>query len=116
MDEARDFMSEDERALETRAKRATLLSLAAVAVVAAALAVIAFFAVERERERELVQWQIRLGLVADSRALDVGRWVDARLAVLRDIAQNASVQLYMTNLELEAPAADAVEGQYLRIV
>lgn len=114
MDEARDFMSEEERALERRARCATLFSLAAVAAVALALAVAAFVAVERERARETVAWQVRLGLVADSRALDVGRWVDARFAVLRGIAQNASVQLYMTNLELGAPAADAVERQYLR--
>lgn len=114
MDEAPDFMSEDERALENRARRATLLSLAAVAGVALLLAVAAFVAVQRERARELVGWQVRLGLVADSRALDVGRWVEARFAVLNGIAQNASVQLYMTNLELGAPSADAVEGQYLR--
>lgn len=114
MNEARDLMSEDERALENRARRATLLSLAAVAAVALLLAVAAFVMVQRERERELVGWQVRLGLVADSRALDVGRWVEARFAVLRGIAQNASVQLYVTNLELGAPSADAVEGQYLR--
>lgn len=114
MDEARDFMSDDERALEGKARRATLLSLAAVAVVALVLTAVAFATVQRERARELVAWQVRLGLVADSRALDLGRWVEARFATLLGVAQNASVQLYMTNLELGAPAADAVEAQYLR--
>jgi PAS domain S-box-containing protein len=116
MDETPELMSPEELALERRAKRSTLLSLGAVALAAAVLAGLAFVYVQRERERDLVQWQVRLGIVADSRALDIGRWVDDRFAVLRDIAQNLSVQLYMTNLELNAPQADAdaVEGQYLR--
>lgn len=116
MDETPELMSPEELALERRAKRSTLLSLGAVALAAAVLAGLAFLYVQRERERDLVQWQVRLGIVADSRALDIGRWVDDRFAVLRDIAQNLSVQLYMTNLELTAPQpdADVVEGQYLR--
>ena len=116
MDETPELMSPEELALERRAKRSTLLSLAAVTLVAVVLAGLAFLYVQRERERDLLQWQIRLGIVADSRALDVGRWVDSRFTVLRDIAQNVSVQLYMTNLELGTPQADAdaVEGQYLR--
>lgn len=116
MDETPELMSPEELALERRAKRSTLLSLGAVALAAVILAGLAFLYVQRERERDLVQWQVRLGIVADSRALDIGRWVDDRFAVLRDIAQNLSVQLYMTNLELNSPQpdSDAVEGQYLR--
>ncbi len=116
MDETSELMSPDELALERRARRSTLLSLGAVTLAAVVLAASAFLYVQRERERDLVQWQVRLGIVADSRALDLGRWVDDRFAVLRDIAQNLSVQLYMTNLEANAPQpdADAVEGQYLR--
>lgn len=116
MDETPELMSPEELALERRAKRSALLSLGAVALAAVVLAGLAFVYVQRERERDLLQWQIRVGIVADSRALDVGRWVDERFSVLRGIAQNVSVQLYMTNLELDTqlPDTDAVEGQYLR--
>lgn len=114
MDESQNVMSPEERELDRRAKRSTLVSLGAVMLVAVVLAGIAYDYVRRERARELVQWQVRLGIVADSRALDVGRWVDDQFGVLRGIAQNASVQLYMTNLEYAVPDADAVEGQYLR--
>lgn len=111
-----DIMTTEEAGLERRAKRATLLTMAGLAVAAVVGIVLALGFLQREKERDLLSWQVRLGLVADSRALDVGRWVEDRLSVLRDLAQNPSVQLYMTNLSLGIDGGDAeqVEGRYLR--
>ena len=36
----------------------------------------AFSFVESERQREIQQWQIRLGIVADSRAAAVNEWIE----------------------------------------
>ncbi len=87
----------------------------------------AFRFVEQERQRDLQAWQIRLGIVADSRVAAVQEWVEQNFATLRELTQNASLQLYMTELTLaEEEAADgspaeedviggeAAEAGYLR--
>lgn len=78
----------------------------AVGIVAAT--VVAIFAailfVSAEKEREMQAWQVRLGLVADTRVADLQSWLDGNFKVLREISENASVQLYMT--ELEGAAGD----------
>jgi PAS domain S-box-containing protein len=75
--------------------------------------------VDNERQRELTQWQVRLGIVADSRAAEVNRWLAGNLADLTALADNESVQLYVGSIdEFSADPAqqDQVEGfrQYLR--
>ena len=111
-----DVMSAEEVALERRARRFTLFAMAVLLGVALLGVALAVGFVQREKEHDMLQWRIRLGVVADSRAQDVGRWVEDRFTTLRDLAQNASVQLYMTNLSLGIAEndADQVEGQYLR--
>src|SRR4051794_35998993 len=61
---------------------------------------LSFKFVEQERARELQAWQIRLGIVADSRAAAVNEWAEQNFATLRELAENASLQLYMTELSL----------------
>jgi HD-GYP domain-containing protein (c-di-GMP phosphodiesterase class II) len=75
--------------------------------------------VDQEREREEAQWRVRMGIVADSRAAEIGRWLDRQLAELYGLAQNQSLQLYVDQIgELSADPtqADQVEGlrDYLR--
>lgn len=60
---------------------------------------------ESERARELRDWQSRMSIVADSRFADIDRWLDGQLADLRGIADNQSVQLYMTLLHSEGMTA-----------
>lgn len=60
--------------------------------------VVAHLFVEDERQRATQAWQIRLGIVADSRAAAVNEWFDRNFATLRDLAENASLQLYLTEL------------------
>ncbi|MCW8951350.1 MAG: PAS domain-containing protein [Rhodospirillales bacterium] len=58
----------------------------------------AFKFVENERERDLQAWQIRLGIVSDSRTAAVAEWIDGNFASMRELVENASLQLYMTEL------------------
>ena len=93
----------------------------AVALVAAIVASV-FFAnrfVADERARNLQVWQNRLGIVADSRAAAVNEWIEQNFATLRELTANASLQLYMTELQLAEGDPDAVtdepaQASYLR--
>src|SRR6185369_4868673 len=93
------------------------------AVILIVLGVVGIWAINRfvddERQRELTQWQVRLGIVADSRAAEVNRWLAGNLADLNALADNESVQLYVGSIdEFSADPAqqDQIEGfrQYLR--
>lgn len=69
---------------------------------------------ENERERELKQWQIRLGIVADSRFADIDEWLDSQLGELNDLAENGSLQIYTGILQeaedrdIPSPEADSL--------
>jgi len=99
-------------------KAAVGLGVALVVLVAAALYFTPKF-VDDERQREMRAWQIRLGIVADSRAAAVNEWADRNFAALRELTENASLQLYMTELTMgdrdKARVTDeAAEAGYLR--
>ncbi len=72
--------------------------------------------VSHQRDSILQQWQIRLGIVADSRAGDVTNWLDSQLATLDNLARNPSLQVYADGLsaQVSAKGSEAVEGTYLR--
>jgi HD-GYP domain-containing protein (c-di-GMP phosphodiesterase class II) len=93
------------------------------AVILLILGVVGIWAINRfvddERERELTQWQVRLGIVADSRVAEVNRWLAGNLADLNALADNESVQLYVGSIDefsSDPAQQDQVEGfrQYLR--
>lgn len=93
------------------------------AVILAVLAVVGAWAIDRfvdnQRQRELTQWQVRLGIVADSRAAEVDRWLAGNIADLSALADNESVQLYVDSIDefgADPEQQDQVEGfrQYLR--
>lgn len=77
-----------------------LLSSAILLVLIAAGVSAVLWYVSLERQRDLHNWQIRLGLVADSRAEAVERWVATQFGSLQELADNASLQMYATQLEL----------------
>ena len=90
------------------------LALAAAGVVALAL-----HFVEAERERDLRTWQSRLGIIADTRAAAVNDWLERQLEAVGGLSQNASLQLYATELALaggdRAGVTDeAAQAGYLR--
>ncbi|RAU20059.1 hypothetical protein CU669_20330 [Paramagnetospirillum kuznetsovii] len=53
-----------------------------------------------EREREIQAWQVRLGIVADSRLAAVTGWLDDNQKALRELTENASLQIYVTELTM----------------
>ena len=62
-------------------------------------------------------WQIRLGIVADSRAGAINDWIEDQFGVIRSLGENASLQLYVTELSLlgeDAGDDDLGEAGYLR--
>src|SRR5262249_19793988 len=75
--------------------------------------------VRSEGQRERGAWQVRMGIVADSRFAAVDDWLDRQFEELAGLADNASLQLYMTQLATsgtnpdDADVADA-QGEYLQ--
>jgi HD-GYP domain-containing protein (c-di-GMP phosphodiesterase class II) len=76
------------------------MGLTAVAIMVAAVAAVmlVFRFADVERERELIAWQSRLGIIADTRASAVNSWLDRQLEEVTRLAENASVQLYTSDL------------------
>ena len=58
----------------------------------------AFKFIEDERARSLQEWQIRLGIVADSRSAAINDWLEGNFKTMRELAENASLQLYMSEI------------------
>ncbi|MFQ5957962.1 MAG: HD domain-containing phosphohydrolase, partial [Alphaproteobacteria bacterium] len=91
----------------------------ALAVVAAVGVVLVFVFLADERERDLRGWQARMGIVADSRFAAVNDWIDRQFAQVRDLAENAPLQLYLTRLTVAGGDAsrladEPAERTYLR--
>ena len=104
--------------------RKSRLYMLGAAVVLALLAVVGVLLavgfVDAERSRDLRAWQTRLGIIADTRAAAVRDWVMDQSRALRDVADNDSVRLLMTELSFGDWQLDQVpdgEGQreYIRI-
>ncbi len=99
----------------------TVLAAAATALVlvAAAGVALALRFVAAERERDLRDWQVRLGIVADSRAAAINDWLVRQLETVQGLAQNVSLQLYVTELaqangDRGAVTDEASQAEYLR--
>ncbi len=91
----------------------TVLTLFIAVVVAVALV---FEFVGEERERDLRAWQVRLGIVADSRAAAVDGWLRAQLGEMSGLADNLALRLYVTQITLtrgDGGADVSPEAQYL---
>ncbi len=73
-----------------------IVSAIAIAVAAAVAGVFVF--VESERQRDIQAWQVRLGIIADSRTAAVNEWVELNFSHMRELAQNASLQLYLSDI------------------
>jgi PAS domain S-box-containing protein len=93
------------------------------AIILALIAIIGVVAVsyfvDQEREREETQWQLRMGIVADSRFTDIDRWLGRQLDELSGLAKNESLQIYtdqINELSADPTQSDQVEAlrDYLR--
>ena len=99
-------------------RRAQLYTLVAclllgLATVGAAVAILRF--ADGERAREVAAWRARLGIVADSRLAQAQGWLDAQLGEMRALAENQSVQIYMTELDLAQGSRAAVTDEPAQI-
>lgn len=73
--------------------------------------------IDHERQRDLNNWQITLGIMADSKANLIQEWVDEQFQALQELAQNGSLQLYAQQLGQRAaePAeTEPAQLSYLR--
>lgn len=86
-----------------------------LALIAAIGVIAVYFFVQQEREREETQWQLRMGIVADSRFSDVDRWLNRQLDELGGLARNESVQIYADQInEMAGDPALQEDAEALR--
>jgi len=96
-----DSTQEANEQLEDAKRPINKLVTIGVLVMLSAMAAAIYFAfsfVEDERARAKQEWQIRLSIVADSRARDINNWFEANFLTMRELAENASLQLYMSEI------------------
>ncbi|MEO5375242.1 MAG: PAS domain-containing protein [Alphaproteobacteria bacterium] len=113
--------SDDDGAISGRISRSILIGAIGLVVVAVLGVYFAFRFADQERQRDLQAWQVRMGIVADSRAAALAEWVEHKFATLRELTENASVQLYMSELVAGQAAGaggagddDPAQAGYLR--
>ena len=71
----------------------------------------------KERVRDLQQWQVHLGLSADSRYDAVDSWLEAQFNKLHGLAVNGSMQLYLMQLaSREQPRQGEIEPAQLSYI
>jgi len=85
-----------------------------LAAVAATVYLVLSF-VNDARERDIQAWQVRLGIVADSRASAVEAWIGRQHQTLEGLADNQALKLYFTRLHADrrSGGAQPAEAQYL---
>lgn len=74
------------------------VALGILAATAVAIAISIHFTlqfIDKERERDRLNWQVRLGIVADFRAAAVNDWIEQQFGHMRELTENASLQLYL---------------------
>ena len=74
--------------------------------------------INKEQQRDLQQWESRLGLVADARRAAIDHWIEDRFDGLQELADNASLQLYLWQLSKRNAAENVItepaQQTYLR--
>ena len=81
---------------------------AGLTVITVIRVVLVLMFVSNQRERDLQAWQTRMGIVADSRFAAVNDWIEAQFGEMRGLAENVSLQLYLTELAMFAGDASQV--------
>ena len=84
-------------------------------LVAGALLINAY--IHKERQRDLDDWSIRLGLIAETRVEAVEEWLYRQQRSLQELAGNASLQLYLWQVSQRKeadPGAEPAQLTFLR--
>ncbi len=84
------------------------IALLVAAIVVSGLWLVTRFS-DADKMRDMQTWREKLNLIAESRTADVDAWVSGNFKELRTLADNPSLQLYMTELQLmkDAPKKSA---------
>jgi HD-GYP domain-containing protein (c-di-GMP phosphodiesterase class II) len=68
--------------------------------------------VEAERERDMLKWQDRLSILAESQKRSIENWLNAQAKYLKDLAENPLMQIYLTlDDESEDKLSETQRGQ-----
>lgn len=109
------------RQVASELREATTLSImsltgAAIAVAALVGVVMVFLFADAERARDQQAWEERLGIIAETRGTEIEKWVESQYRELSGLAENASLQLYMSELVRNRNSAGQAPPQadYLR--
>ena len=94
-------------------RRSVTAAILALAALVGAGGLLINLYIEDERQRDLLQWETRLGLVADSKVGALARSLAADQRDLAELANNASLQLYLWQLvrARQQPAPDGVQAE-----
>jgi hypothetical protein len=82
-----------------RIRPALLIAVTAGIVAVALVVTLVLRFVGQERDRDITNWQVRLGIVADSRKAAIESWVAQQWNDLGAISDNDSVRLFLTELK-----------------
>jgi HD-GYP domain-containing protein (c-di-GMP phosphodiesterase class II) len=83
----------------TITKRTSFYISAGVLLVVVIIGIWAVFSlIKYEKKRDLNNWRLTLGVMADSRANTVDSWAENRFSILRELSLNGSLQLYVQQL------------------
>jgi HD-GYP domain-containing protein (c-di-GMP phosphodiesterase class II) len=104
--------------VKNKAYTSVLVGMALLVVVVAVGIWGTFKFVEQQRNRDLQNWEIRLGIVAESRTASVEKWLREQQQAIGTLANNASLQVYLTQLVIETSEngnaiSDVPEAGYL---
>lgn len=110
------------RQVASELREATTLSImsltgAAIAVAALVGVIFVFLFADSQHARDQRAWEERLGIIADTRSAEIEKWVESQYHELGGLAENASLQLYMSELVRRAgqiPADPPAQAQYLQ--
>lgn len=108
-------MSEASNPVVRPGRRPVMLAFVALLLVALGATIVIFRFVASERERDMQAWQIRLGIVADSRTAAVEDWLKGEFGAIRELADNGSLQIYMTELSLAGGDRNQVTAEPAQI-
>jgi HD-GYP domain-containing protein (c-di-GMP phosphodiesterase class II) len=111
-------MSTDPQADARGLRSPVAIALLALLVLVGLGALLINFYIEGERQRDLLQWESQLGLVADAKADAVARLLSGDRRELEELSRNASLQLYLWQVvkarQSPRAAAEPAQQAYLR--
>lgn len=68
--------------------------------------------VEAERDRDMLKWQDRLSILAESQKRSIENWLDTQAKNLKELAENPLMQIYLTmGAESEEALSETQRGQ-----